>query len=84
MTPFLGSKSKNFLSGAGFGPKPTSGPNFIKIGVGDRTGPYIRVSRSLIYGLFKTTKIRTGNDGKGLGARPAPGSSEPAWVIGKG
>ena len=49
MTPFLGSKSKIFLSGAGFSPKPTPGPNFIEIGVGVRT----LVSRSLVDGLLK-------------------------------
>ena len=36
------------MLGAGFRPKPTPGPNFIKIGVGVRT----LVSRSLIYGLL--------------------------------
>ena len=40
MTPFLGSKSEKKSSGVGFGPKPTSGPNFVKIGVGDRTVVY--------------------------------------------
>ena len=48
MTPFLGSKSKKNLSGAGFGPKPTSVPNFIKIGVGDRN----LVLTSPIFGLL--------------------------------
>ena len=38
----------------GFGLKPTPGPNFIKIGVGVRTGLYIRMSRSLVDGLLIT------------------------------
>ena len=37
------------VSGVGFGPKPTSVPNFIEIGVGDRN----LVLTSLIFGLLR-------------------------------
>ena len=53
MTPFLGSKSKKILSGLGFSPKPTPGPNFIKIGVGVRT----QVLHSLLDGLLSKCHI---------------------------
>ena len=55
MTPFLGSKFKKIVSGVGFGPKPSPMPIFIKIGVGDRNGLYIRSLISLIFGLLNTS-----------------------------
>ena len=45
---FTGSMGGKSPAGVGFGPKPTPDPNFIKIGVGGRTG----VLHSLIFGLL--------------------------------
>ena len=49
----MGGKS---LAGVGFGPKPTPDPNFTKIGLGHRTGPYIRSLHFLTSGLLNCMK----------------------------
>ena len=46
---FTGSMGGKRVAGVVFGPKPTPDPNFIKIGVGGRTG----VLHFLIFGLLK-------------------------------
>ena len=44
-----------------FRPKPTSGANFIKIGVGRRTGPYTRLFQSLTDGLLISSNVPLSN-----------------------
>ena len=46
---FTGSMGGKTVAGVVFGPKPTTDLNFIKIGVGDRTG----VLHFLIFGLLR-------------------------------
>ena len=46
---FTGSMGGKTVAGVVFGPKPTPDPNFIKIGVGGRTG----VLHFLIFGLLR-------------------------------
>ena len=50
---FTGSMGGKRVAGVVFGPKPTPDPNFIKIGVGHRTRPYIRLLHFLTSGLLK-------------------------------
>ena len=49
---FTGSMGGKRVAGVVFGPKPTPDPNFIKIGVGHRTRPYIRLLHFLTSGLL--------------------------------
>ena len=51
-THFYATKIRKMVGKLIFRPKPTSGANFIKIGVGRRTGPFTRLLRSLIFGLL--------------------------------
>ena len=53
---FTGSMGGKSLAGVGFGPKPTPDPNFTKIGLGHRTGPYIRSLHFLTSGLLNWQK----------------------------
>ena len=53
MTGFLSPKVRNKASWVTFGSKPTTEPIFTKIGLGGRTGPYIRIRRFLMDGLLK-------------------------------
>ena len=53
LTGFFSPIGRNKDSWVGFGPKPTSGPNFTKIGVGRRTWPYIRLLLFLISVLLR-------------------------------
>ena len=52
-THFYATKIWKMVGKLIFRPKPTSGANFIKIGVGRRTGPYTRLLQSLISGLLR-------------------------------
>ena len=58
MTGFLSPKVRNKASWVTFGSKPTTEPIFTKIGLGGRTGPYIRIRRFLMDGLLKSIRIR--------------------------
>ena len=51
---FTGSMGGKRVAGVVFGPKPTPDPNFIKIGVGGRTG----VLHFLIFGLLRDAVLR--------------------------
>ena len=50
---FTGSMGGKRVAGVVFGPKPTPDPNFIKIGVGGRTG----VLHFLIFGLLRVLSV---------------------------
>ena len=52
---FTGLTGGKNLAGAVFRPKPTPDPNFTKIGLGHRTGPYIRSLHFLTSGLLSLT-----------------------------
>ena len=52
---FTGSMGGKRVAGVVFGPKPTPDPNFIKIGVGGRTG----VLHFLIFGLLMFWSARS-------------------------
>ena len=54
---FTGPMGGKWVVGVVFRPKPPPEPIFTKIGLGHRTGPYIRLLHFLVFGLLRVFTV---------------------------